>query len=85
MGNQASMLLTDAVPWSSVQELVDWTCHAGVTEAVRGPDAATVLLTPAPTSALTLCPGFPYIRSTKGSSGREDGVHARPDPGLAFP
>ena len=62
------MLLTEAVPWSSAQELMDWTCHAGVTEAVRGPGVATVLPTPAPTSALTLCPGFPYIRSTRGSS-----------------
>ena len=24
------MLLTEAVPWSSARELVDWTCHAGV-------------------------------------------------------
>ena len=65
------MLLTEAVPWSSARELVDWTCHAGVTEAVRGPGVATVLPTPAPTSALTLCPGFPYIRSTRGSSYRD--------------
>ena len=67
------MLLTDAVRGSSEQELMDWTRHAGVTEAVRGPGVAIVLPAPAPTSALTLCPGFPYIRSTRGSSYGDDG------------
>ena len=72
MGSQSSMLLTYVVRGSSAQELMDWTCHAGVTEAVRDPGVATVLPTPAPTSALTLYPGFPYIRSTRGSSYKDD-------------
>ena len=59
MGSQVSMLLTKAVRGSSAQELIDWTCHAGATEAVRGPDVATVLHTPTPMSALTCALGFP--------------------------
>ena len=44
---------------SSVLERTDWTCHAVMTEAVRGPVVATVRATPAPTSALTCALGFP--------------------------
>ena len=59
MGSQASMPLTGAVPGSSALEEIDGTHHAAVTEAVRGPDVATVRATPAPTSALTCALGFP--------------------------
>ena len=82
MGSQASMPLTEAESGSSVLDWTDGTRHVAVTEAVRRQIVATVLSHVGP----NLCPGLPFIRSTRGSSYKDRRLTeagwtlARPEP-----